>query len=235
LSDQQALLALQDLDTRADQLRHRQQAMPERAALADLEKRGRDLRGQRAEIIRQRDELAGREHDLAKLVEADQKRRNDIEKRLKISTVPKEVQALSDELATLGHHTSELEDREMELMEAIEPLETQLAQLDVAEVDMDTEGANLRMALAENEVSIETELKTVAQERERALGLVPATLLKSYETLRPKLGGVAIARLDNGRCTGCHLQLPATELDRLRHEPADALVNCEQCGRILVR
>ena len=29
--------------------------------------------------------------------------------------------------------------------------------------------------------------------------------------------------------------IPATELDRIRLEPADAVVNCEQCGRILVR
>jgi predicted nucleic acid-binding Zn-ribbon protein len=29
--------------------------------------------------------------------------------------------------------------------------------------------------------------------------------------------------------------LPSTELDRLRKGPPDALVFCDQCGRILVR
>jgi len=38
-----------------------------------------------------------------------------------------------------------------------------------------------------------------------------------------------------GRCGGCHLALPATEVARLRIEPADTLVTCEQCERILVR
>jgi predicted nucleic acid-binding Zn-ribbon protein len=46
---------------------------------------------------------------------------------------------------------------------------------------------------------------------------------------------VAAALLVNGRCGGCHLALPATEVDRLRKLPADALVRCEQCERILVR
>jgi predicted nucleic acid-binding Zn-ribbon protein len=36
-------------------------------------------------------------------------------------------------------------------------------------------------------------------------------------------------------CQACHLALPATEVDRIRHLPADALVRCEHCGAILVR
>ena len=43
-----------------------------------------------------------------------------------------------------------------------------------------------------------------------------------------------MARLTGGRCDGCHLSLPAVELDRIRHEAAGTLEYCEQCGRILV-
>jgi predicted nucleic acid-binding Zn-ribbon protein len=45
---------------------------------------------------------------------------------------------------------------------------------------------------------------------------------------------VAVARLVGNHCDGCHLTLPAMELDRIRHLPEDELVTCEQCGRILV-
>ena len=64
---------------------------------------------------------------------------------------------------------------------------------------------------------------------------VPADLTKTYEQLRARLGGIGAARLDGNRCSGCHLTLPATELDRIRHADANALFYCEQCGRILVR
>jgi predicted nucleic acid-binding Zn-ribbon protein len=64
---------------------------------------------------------------------------------------------------------------------------------------------------------------------------VPAELGALYEQLRARLGGVAAAPLVNGRCGGCHLALPATEVARLRKEPAETLVRCEQCERILVR
>jgi predicted nucleic acid-binding Zn-ribbon protein len=60
-------------------------------------------------------------------------------------------------------------------------------------------------------------------------------LLATYDRLRAHLGGVAVAPLDGVRCSGCHLTLPATELDALRHAPADALVRHDECGRILVR
>jgi predicted nucleic acid-binding Zn-ribbon protein len=36
-------------------------------------------------------------------------------------------------------------------------------------------------------------------------------------------------------CQACHLGLPATEVDRIRHLPEDTLVRCEHCGAILVR
>jgi predicted nucleic acid-binding Zn-ribbon protein len=56
-----------------------------------------------------------------------------------------------------------------------------------------------------------------------------------YEQLRPKFGGVAIARLVGGRCDGCHLALAQAALERIRSAPPDALVECEECGRLLVR
>jgi predicted nucleic acid-binding Zn-ribbon protein len=46
---------------------------------------------------------------------------------------------------------------------------------------------------------------------------------------------VAIARLEKSTCQGCHLGLAAFEVERLRQEPADAIVFCPECGRILVR
>jgi predicted nucleic acid-binding Zn-ribbon protein len=43
-----------------------------------------------------------------------------------------------------------------------------------------------------------------------------------------------VARLAGARCGGCHLTLPATELDGIRRAPPDTVSRCEQCNRILV-
>ena len=87
--------------------------------------------------------------------------------------------------------------------------------------------------------AIESELDGLIAElqAERAALIVDLdqALLTEYEGLRPQLDGVAIARLEGSTCQGCHLGLAPLEVERLRQEPADAIVHCPECGRILVR
>jgi predicted nucleic acid-binding Zn-ribbon protein len=59
-----------------------------------------------------------------------------------------------------------------------------------------------------------------------------ADLLELYEDLRRQKKGVGAAALVDGVCQGCHQQLSAVELDRLRR--ADGIRRCEHCRRILV-
>jgi predicted nucleic acid-binding Zn-ribbon protein len=89
-------------------------------------------------------------------------------------------------------------------------------------------------SLAEAESVVDSELAVVSAEREKIVPRVPGQLMRVYEQLRARLGGVAVARLVANRCDGCHLTLPATELDRIRHLPPGEMVTCDQCGRILV-
>jgi len=91
-----------------------------------------------------------------------------------------------------------------------------------------------REALAAAAEAIEAELAGVSAERGPAAARVPASLLEEYERLRARLGGVAVAEVVNGRCTGCMLSLPASEVERLRHLAPDERATCEECGRLLV-
>jgi len=43
-----------------------------------------------------------------------------------------------------------------------------------------------------------------------------------------------VARLVGFTCQGCHLSIPATEVDRIRKEGDGALAYCDNCGAILV-
>src|SRR5438445_123736 len=89
--------------------------------------------------------------------------------------------------------------------------------------------------LAEATEAIDAELAGELDARAIAAKAVPPDLLEQYERLRARLGGIGAARLVGNSCGGCHLTLPATELDRIRHLPPDAVALCDQCGRILVR
>src|SRR5262249_59827474 len=90
-------------------------------------------------------------------------------------------------------------------------------------------------AVAGAEADVARQLADVLAARPGAAAPIPPALLDRYERLRSKLGGVAIATLDGTRCTGCNLMLPTLELERVRAAAPGVVVECEQCGRILVR
>ncbi len=82
---------------------------------------------------------------------------------------------------------------------------------------------------------LDTEAAKVTKDRETVAAAVPADLLKLYDKLREKEGGVGAAKLYQRRCEGCRLELNITELNEVRAAAPDAVVRCENCRRILVR
>ena len=62
---------------------------------------------------------------------------------------------------------------------------------------------------------------------------MPGELRTEYERLRARLGGIGVARIIHGTCSGCNLSLSSTELDHIRHGGVTDIFHCEQCGRIL--
>jgi predicted nucleic acid-binding Zn-ribbon protein len=148
---------------------------------------------------------------------------------------PRELQALQDEIGSLKRRISHLEDQELELMEQMEPLDADLARLAAERAGIDDRAAALRAEIAEQEVAIDAELEGVRSERAALVAEVDADLLTTYDELRPRSGGIAIARLVGTSCGGCHLTLSAVEIDRIKKLPPDEPVHCEECGRLLAR
>lgn len=232
-----ALLAVQEHDTHVDQLVHRRASLPARAELAsvmtqlaELERSVENVEAARHELARSQQRL---EDDIASL--GDKATQHD--KMLYSGTIgnPRELQTLQDEIAALKRRISQLEDQELEVMEQIEPLDADLARLAAERSALDERAAGLRGSIAQDEVDIDAELATTRAERDALVADVEPDLLAEYEQLRPHSGGVAIARLVGGSCGGCHLGLSAVELDRIKKLPVEALVHCEECGRLLAR
>ena len=63
----------------------------------------------------------------------------------------------------------------------------------------------------------------------------PRTCTALYDKLRADNGGVGAARLYQGRCEGCRMQLTPVDIARIRDAAPDAVLRCEECRRILVR
>lgn len=231
------LLEVQDHDTLADQLRHRRASLPQRAQRAETAARLDQVRaaaataGERRTVLhrsqlRLEDDVAG--------VEAKAAHTNQVLYGGAI-TNPRELQGLQDELRALKRRQQHLEDQVLEVMEQLEPVDAELKQLAGQEAGLTAALERLDQAVTAAEAELDVELGAASAARAQALRGVPADLLSEYEALRSRLGGIGVARLQGTRCDGCNLALSAVEVARLRKLDADAVVHCDECGRLLVR
>ncbi len=231
------LLAVQEHDTRSDQLRHRRANLAERVQLAGVERARSAAEGELVAVDERRNALVRDQKRLEDDIASTEERITAADRALYSGTVvaPRELQALQDEISSLKRRVTKLEDDELEVMEELEPVEADHARLSAAVLEADAEAERLRTAVTANEAEIDVELDRAAAARAEAAAGVAADLLADYERLRRRAQGVAVARLVAGVCGGCHLRLPAVELDRIKKQPVDALVHCDECGRLLVR
>ena len=231
------LLAVQDQDTATDQLEHRRANLPERAAVAEHVATVAAVEADRAGQAERRTELDRGLKRLQGEVAALEARIDELTRTLHSGavTVPRELQALQHEQESLRRRQDHLETEELEIMEELDPLAEALAGLEARLGELAEEGERLEAALLQAEIAIEEELTAVGGRRQDAAAGVAPDLLADYEQLRERLGGVAVARLTGSVCGGCHLGLSAAEVDRIKKQPPDALVHCDECGRLLVR
>lgn len=150
-------------------------------------------------------------------------------------TSPKDLENLQRELISLAKRQSDLEDVVLDVMERRETAQERATELAgrVEAVQAEAAAAEARKSAALE--GIDAEGFTAAKEREVLAGTVPDDLIKLYDKLRGQQGGVGAARLFQKRCEGCRLELNITELNEVRAAPADRVVRCENCSRILVR
>jgi predicted nucleic acid-binding Zn-ribbon protein len=231
------LLDLQDHDLHIDQLRHRRATLPERAALADQERALVSVDAERAAVAEPLGALERSQKRLEDEIASLGEKQAAENAKLYSGTVtsPRELQAMQEEIDTLARRQRALEDEVLDVMEQAEPLLERAGSLDEERARIEGALAGIQAALADGEAAVDAELAEAGVQREALAGHLSEALLATYEKLRARLGGVAVARLEGSQCLGCHLSLPATEVDAIRHAAPDAVLTHEECGRILVR
>lgn len=231
------LLSVQEHDSAIDRLRARREKLPERQQLAERQAEAASLQAQREELQGRRDEVLRDEKHLDDNVGAIETRIKEVEEELYAGRVtnPRELQALQADVEQLQRQRRALEDQELDAMERRESLDGELAQLDEKRSGVQADVEQLAAALARQEAEIDAQLATERAAREAAAAKAPADLVETYEAIRARNDGIGAARLVSGTCQGCHLALPAVEVDRIKRLPPDEVVRCDQCGAILVR
>lgn len=231
------LLEVQQLDTAMDQLRHRRATLPAREELTTVESRIAELTTALATARAARDQVSRRQSDLEAELRALEARVVELEGKMYGGTITasRELQAMAGEVESIKKRRSNIEDHILEAMDEREPLDAEVQRLEGEEAAAGEEAFALEGQIEDAEGQIGIEEANELEARAALVANVPAPLLEQYERIRSRLGGIGAARLVGASCSGCHLSLPAVEVDRLKKAPPDTVVLCDQCGRILVR
>jgi predicted nucleic acid-binding Zn-ribbon protein len=231
---QRRLLDLQAIDTTLAQLAHRRKSLPELAEIATI---SRELSALEDERVRAQVAVDDLDRDIARFekdIEQVRTRKDRDQVRLNAGGALREIEGLQHELATLNRRQSELEDAELELMEQRETAEQALNDVKkkLAEASERRAVAEARRDEAYAEIAKEQEFKT--QARGPLAADLPADLVTLYDKIRADSGlGAALVR--SGRCGGCRIELYGADLARVKSAPADEVVRCEECRRIMIR
>ncbi|WP_202238511.1 zinc ribbon domain-containing protein [Actinacidiphila reveromycinica] len=236
-ADQIRLLEVQALDARIAQLDHKRRNLPEHA---ELERLGADLAQLRDLLVAARTEESDTAREQTKAEQdVDQVRQRSARDQQRLDsgmvTSPKDLENIQREIASLAKRQSDLEDVVLEVMERRESAQERGTELAGRVEALEAEVAEVEQRRTAELEGIDAEGFTVAKEREVLAAAVPDDLIKLYDKLRAQQGGIGAARLYQKRCEGCRLELNITELNEVRSAPADTVVRCENCRRILVR
>jgi len=143
----------------------------------------------------------------------------------------RETENMRNEVISLRSKQSEMEDLVLELIDSREKLEERVKAATIRLDEMKATEAKLEAEVGKEWKKIDAELARREGTKAEIVPLIPAELLQLYDRLRNAKEGVAIGRLIDGVCGGCHLALSAAEQLEVA---ADDPPLCLHCRRILV-
>ncbi len=222
------LLILQDRDQRRLNLEAQLAAVP--AEVVDVEKKIASEKGAietaRAELQQLEIKKKSLENDIGtaegKLAKY----------RTQQSLVKKndEYQALGHEMETTAKEIGTFEERELEVMFAIDEAKKKFAAAEaVMKANIAGHEARIRL-LRERDVALRAELGEAQAALAAARVPLTAPILKLYDRVATRSQPVC-APIHAGKCGGCHLKISG-EADAAARK-GDQLATCDQCGRIV--
>jgi predicted nucleic acid-binding Zn-ribbon protein len=236
LSDQRAILDLQNFDFTQATLNNKAANLPEIAAINSLTikaNNARDLRiAAETELSDVKRELARAEGDVEQIVT----RINRDETRLASGTgAPKELEQLQHELGSLAARRAELEEIELEIMMRIDVIKERITEQSDQESALAAEITELEIKKANEMAVISADLEAITRDRATVVASTNPELVALYEKIRASNNGTGAAALVGNQCKGCHLTINTIELQRIAALAEDEVVRCEECRCILVR
>ncbi len=143
---------------------------------------------------------------------------------------PKELGNLQQQAAQMKNRIRDEEDKLLEMMGKSEEIQDAAAARRASVDKIEREWSEEKGRLLSQQAELQTTAEFDTQRRDEILSQVDPAHVQLYNKLRQKKQGSAVAKIEQGRCQGCRITVPVSELSQAR---AGELVQCGSCSRVL--
>jgi len=223
------LMALQMIDLRVSEMEREKSRIPQSilSLEEELKKAEEKFLAEKADLEKLLKERRQKEKDLEEEVDRVKKAEGRV---LEIKT-NKEYQAVLKEIANAKKLNRQREEEILEILEKYEEAQRRLAREEKELEDRRKETLRQVAELKQKEASFEEKMASEVQLREEKEKEISRDLLGRYRMLADKRQGVAVARVSQGACQACHMNLrPQLYIELQRQE---SMIVCPNCSRIL--
>ena len=226
------LLALQELDIRVLRLQKRLDELPQRLTILEIRKKlaqaqekSQKTQSLGAEVDRVFDMLQDEAAQTAQQIKQTQLSLNN-------SSDFRETSILSKELEMLRKRAEKIERDSLAQMEKKDKVDALAAQLAPAADRLKASEEAVTESYQEVGGALKQQLADANHARDALLGTLEPGLKQRYLRDFQTKGGIGVARLENGQCSGCHVTLSEGQIARLNAGPL--IDQCPNCSRLMV-
>lgn len=235
MSETDDVRALMEADRWIDRVRSQKTHLPELNELSSLEGQLRqllkDLHEAELVVAPVKSEYEGVARESAHLKD----RARDLDARLSSSTAnARELTAIQGELTHVRELLAANEDRELELLMQVEPLDERVVAIKATAQPAASRRGELIDLIAQLRATLDDELVALRESRTATAAPLSAPLLARYEAALKRSGTSGAAQVIDGRCDGCRIALSPLDYDRFKSLAPDTLMDCPECGRLLL-
>jgi len=144
-------------------------------------------------------------------------------------TNTKELTNLQHEVDILKAHRGQLEDKALEIMEQVEQAVASAAIASEELKNVEAEWQDRQQQLSADMERVKAILADRKHKRQVLSANIAPQSVELYQQMR-KQKVTAVARVEQGICSGCRISLNTANLQQVR---SGSLVQCTNCGRIL--
>ncbi len=228
------LATLQEID---QQLQHKELQLQElrqqvSAISSEMEKTEQEAEAQQQRV----QELESQHRDTEGQLKLEEEKIK--EKRVRLNRIrnERELLATQREIELMREEKGTLEDKTLALLEKLEQEREGLTH-NLARIEELKTHHQQEVSRVDTKISVlEKETLQERTEREGLVKSIDETLCSRYERIFAKCGGVAVVKIQDEACQGCHMRIPPHTCNQIQSsqlQQSEKIFYCPHCARIV--